>query len=173
MAGVMKLAGKIPPDALEKMPAGIRGNLTLLGAGELITAIFLIVPLTSSLGVLLMSGFWGGVISFHMAHGESSALRRDVAAHLGRGLPPRPGRVLQLHEVPSEGTRDRGDRGLRSGHRRACFRATRDRPVRVAGCAPAGGVAYAKASFHFRKGFSKQTQLGVRRPSTARTPRRA
>jgi hypothetical protein len=69
--GVMKLAGMIPPDATQKMPAGISSHLMLIGAGELLTGILLIVPLTSSLGVLLMSGFWGGVICIHMAQGDN------------------------------------------------------------------------------------------------------
>ena len=68
--GVMKLAGMMPPEATQKLPAGISGHLKLIGGGELITAILLIVPYTSSLGVLLASGFWGGVICFHMAQGD-------------------------------------------------------------------------------------------------------
>src|SRR5262249_47389548 len=59
-AGVMKLAGMMPPEATQKMPAGIADHLKLIGAGELATAILLIAPITSSLGVLLASGFWGG-----------------------------------------------------------------------------------------------------------------
>ena len=70
LAGVLKLAGMMPPEATQKMPAGISGHLKLIGAGELVTAILLIVPLTSSLGVLLASGFWGGVICIQMAQGE-------------------------------------------------------------------------------------------------------
>jgi hypothetical protein len=73
-AGVMKLAGMIPADALSQMPAGISDHLKLIGAGELITAILLIVPFTSSLGVLLASGFWGGVICTHMIQGTSFIL---------------------------------------------------------------------------------------------------
>ena len=68
-AGVMKLAGMVPPEAKEKMAAGIANNLMLIGAGELITGILLIVPLTSSLGLLLATGFWGGVICTQMADG--------------------------------------------------------------------------------------------------------
>ncbi len=49
----------------------LAGEVTLLGAGELITAILLIVPVTSSLGVLLMSGLWGGIIVVHMIHGQN------------------------------------------------------------------------------------------------------
>ncbi len=69
-AGVMKLAGMMPPEATQKMPTGIADHLKLIGAGELVTAILLIVPITSSLGVLLASGFWGGVICIHMAQGD-------------------------------------------------------------------------------------------------------
>jgi hypothetical protein len=74
VAGVMKLAGMMPPEVTQKLPAGISGHLKLIGAGELATAILLIVPFTSSLGVLLASGFWGGVICAHMAQGDSFVL---------------------------------------------------------------------------------------------------
>jgi hypothetical protein len=66
----MKLAGKMPPEVTQKMPPGISGHLTLIGGGELASAILLIVPITSSLGVLLTTGFWGGVICTHMAQGD-------------------------------------------------------------------------------------------------------
>lgn len=74
MAGSMKLAGMMPPEATQKMPAGIAGHLKLIGGGELATAVLLIVSLTSSLGVLLASGFWGGVICTHMAQGDNFLL---------------------------------------------------------------------------------------------------
>ena len=73
-AGVTKLSGMIPADATQKLQPGIAEHLKLIGAGELIAAILLIVPVTSSLGVLLMSGFWGGVICLHMAQGEDFIL---------------------------------------------------------------------------------------------------
>jgi uncharacterized membrane protein YphA (DoxX/SURF4 family) len=64
-AGSMKLLGKFPPEEVEKLgPIGER--LWLIGAGEVMTAILLVFPRTSSLGVLVASGFWGGTICFHM-----------------------------------------------------------------------------------------------------------
>jgi hypothetical protein len=42
----------------------------LIGSGALLTALLLLIPRTSSLGVLLTSSFWGGAICIHMAHGE-------------------------------------------------------------------------------------------------------
>src|SRR5262249_10391546 len=49
---------------------GLGDQVYLIGAGELITAVLLLVPRTMSLGVLLASAFWGGAICFHMSHGE-------------------------------------------------------------------------------------------------------
>lgn len=71
-AGSMKVLNMIPPEAVAEMKnSGIGDKLLLLGWGELITAVLLLVPITSSLGVLLTSGFWGGVICFHMVKGDS------------------------------------------------------------------------------------------------------
>src|SRR5437879_6483490 len=67
-AGSLKVLGFFPPEALAKF--GLGEVILLIGAGELITAILLLVPRTSSLGVLLASSFWGGAICIHMAHAE-------------------------------------------------------------------------------------------------------
>jgi hypothetical protein len=58
LAGSMKVLGLFPPEALAK--SGLGGQILLIGARELITAVLLLVPRTSSLGVLLASSFWGG-----------------------------------------------------------------------------------------------------------------
>jgi hypothetical protein len=68
-AGAAKLLGWFPPEALGKL--GLGGQLHLIGAGELVTGVLLLVPRTSSLGSLLTSAFWGGAICIHMGHGES------------------------------------------------------------------------------------------------------
>jgi DoxX-like protein len=66
-AGVGKLmGGKEMVEALDKI--GMGDKLFLIGAGELITGLLLIVPWTSKLGTLATSGFWGGVICIQMAH---------------------------------------------------------------------------------------------------------
>ena len=44
--------------------------IQVIGAGELVSAILLLVPRTASLGVQLTSGFWGGAICLHMSKGE-------------------------------------------------------------------------------------------------------
>jgi hypothetical protein len=49
---------------------GLKDQVRLIGIGELVTAILLIVPWTASLGVLLASAFWGGTICLHMSKGE-------------------------------------------------------------------------------------------------------
>ena len=47
----------------------------MIGTGELATAVLLVVPRTSSLGVLLASSFWGGAICLHMSKGELFVLQ--------------------------------------------------------------------------------------------------
>jgi hypothetical protein len=75
-AGIFKLAGTLSPeivDALKKQ--GIYDNLALIGVGEIVTGVLLIIPHTSSLGVLLTSSFWGGAICLHLTQGEPIILQ--------------------------------------------------------------------------------------------------
>jgi len=67
--GLQKLLGSAPPGALVRF--GLGEQARLIGAGALITALLLLLPRTSSFGILLTSSFWGGAICIHMAHGES------------------------------------------------------------------------------------------------------
>jgi hypothetical protein len=70
-AGSGKAFGFAPPEVVEKMQTfGLGDKLQLIGFGELISAVLLLIPRTSPLGTLLVSGFWGGVICIHMAHHE-------------------------------------------------------------------------------------------------------
>ncbi|MDX2036650.1 MAG: DoxX family protein [Isosphaeraceae bacterium] len=67
-AGSGKALGFAPAEIVEKLREfGLGERVALIGWGELITAILLLVPWTSSLGTLATSGFWGGVIAIHMA----------------------------------------------------------------------------------------------------------
>ena len=70
-AGSVKVLG-LMREALEKQ--GLAELALLIGTGELLTAILLLVPRTSSLGVLLTSSFWGGVICFHLTRAEPYVL---------------------------------------------------------------------------------------------------
>lgn len=69
MAGFFKVAA--PPEEIIKnlAPLHLDDKVALIGAGELITGLLLIIPRTMSLGTLLASGFWGGVILVHMTEG--------------------------------------------------------------------------------------------------------
>jgi hypothetical protein len=69
LAGSAKVLGLFPPEEVAKL--GLSVPISVIGAGELATAILLLVPRTSSLGILLASSFWGGAICMHMAHGEA------------------------------------------------------------------------------------------------------
>jgi hypothetical protein len=68
-SGSSKILGFVPADAMEKY--GLTEQIRLIGTGEVLSALLLLVPRTSSLGVLLVSSFWGGTICLHMSHGES------------------------------------------------------------------------------------------------------
>jgi hypothetical protein len=73
LAGSAKIFGLFPPDQVAKM--GLSLPIQVIGIGELISAILLLVPRTASLGVLLTSGFWGGAICLHMSKGEPFVLQ--------------------------------------------------------------------------------------------------
>jgi len=65
LAGSAKILGFFPPEKL-----GLSLPVQVIGVGELACAILLLIPRTSSLGLLLTSGFWGGAICLHMSKGE-------------------------------------------------------------------------------------------------------
>jgi hypothetical protein len=50
---------------------GLGDQRILIGVGELTSALLFLIPLTHSLGVLLLSAYMGGAIVTHMQHGES------------------------------------------------------------------------------------------------------
>jgi hypothetical protein len=68
-AGAAKLLGWFPPEALAQL--GLAGHIRLIGAGEIVTGVFLLLARTAAPGILLASAFWGGAICIHMGHGES------------------------------------------------------------------------------------------------------
>jgi hypothetical protein len=73
LAGSFKILGLIPPEAREQL-GPLAEQITLIGIGEVVTAILLLIPRTLSLGILLASSFWGGAICLHMSKGESYAV---------------------------------------------------------------------------------------------------
>jgi MFS family permease len=73
LAGSAKVLGFFPPEEVAKL--GLSLPIQVIGAGELASAILLLIPHTSSLGLLLTSGFWGGAICLHMSKGEPFVLQ--------------------------------------------------------------------------------------------------
>src|SRR6266436_4188004 len=73
LAGSAKVLGLFPPEEVAKL--GLSVPIQVIGAGELVSAILLLIPRTSSLGLLLTSGFWGGAICLHMSKGEPFVLQ--------------------------------------------------------------------------------------------------
>jgi hypothetical protein len=73
LAGSAKVLGLFPPEEVAKLGLGL--PIQVIGVGELASAILLLVPRTSSLGLLLTSAFWGGAICLHMSKGEPFVLQ--------------------------------------------------------------------------------------------------
>ena len=73
LAGSAKVFGLFPPDQVARM--GLSLPIGVIGAGELASAVLLLIPRTSSLGLLLSSAFWGGAICLHMSRGEPFVLQ--------------------------------------------------------------------------------------------------
>ena len=73
LAGSAKVFGLFPPDQVAKK--GLSLPIVVIGAGELASAVLLLIPRTSSLGLLLSSAFWGGAICLHMSKGEPFVLQ--------------------------------------------------------------------------------------------------
>ncbi len=68
MAGSGKLFGFTPEMVVEQMESfGLGDDLFLVGLAEVASAILLLIPRTSSFGILMTSSFWGGAIVAHLA----------------------------------------------------------------------------------------------------------
>src|SRR3984957_8915879 len=63
-----KVFGLFPPEEVAKL--GLSLPIQVIGVGELASAILLLIPRTSSLGLLLTSGFWGRAICLHISKAE-------------------------------------------------------------------------------------------------------
>src|SRR5436309_12273494 len=68
LAGSAKVLGFFPPEEVAKL--GLSLPIQVIGVGELASAILLLIPRSSSLGLLLTSGFWGGAVCLHMSKAE-------------------------------------------------------------------------------------------------------
>src|SRR5713226_4353712 len=68
LAGSAKVFGLFPPEEVAKL--GLSLPIQVIGAGELASAILMLIPRTSSLGLLLTSAFWGGAVCLHMSKAE-------------------------------------------------------------------------------------------------------
>jgi hypothetical protein len=72
LAGSAKVFGFFPSEEVAKL--GLSLPIQVIGAGELASAVLLLVPRTASLGLLLTSGFWGGAICLHVSKAEPFVL---------------------------------------------------------------------------------------------------
>ncbi len=74
-SGTGKLFGFAPDYVVEGLQeSGLSEETLLIGAAETISAILLLIPRTSSAGILLVSSFWGGAIVSHMTKNDGYVL---------------------------------------------------------------------------------------------------
>jgi len=67
-AGGFKILSTPTPEVIEEFKKiNLVDEIKLIGVGELVAGLLLIIPVTMSLGTLVTSGFWGGVICIHMS----------------------------------------------------------------------------------------------------------
>ena len=60
-----------PPEVMEPVQKwNLTDELTMIGIGELVSALLFFIPKTHSLGVLLLSAYMGGAIVTHMQNDE-------------------------------------------------------------------------------------------------------
>ena len=116
LAGIMILSasGELlgsfpPPEAVAQL--GLSGWITVIGAGELATAILLLIPRTSSLGVLLASSYWGGAICLHMSKGSPIVLQSALLLVTWVGAYLRNPRMFSSPSASARGAVERGPRG--------------------------------------------------------------
>jgi hypothetical protein len=102
--GLQKVLGLGPAEALAKY--GLGEQVSLLGAGAILTAVLLLIPRTSSLGILLTSSFWGGAICIHMAHGEPYLFQAMLLALSWAGAYLRNPATLSRFSGPPRMTRE-------------------------------------------------------------------
>ena len=101
--GSQKVLGSAPPEALVKY--GLGEQARLIGAGAILSALLLLIPRMSSLGILLASSFWGGAICIHMAHGEPYPVQAVLLVLSWAGAYLRNPATLSGFSGPSASTR--------------------------------------------------------------------
>jgi hypothetical protein len=107
LAGSAKVLGLFPTEQVEKL--GLSVPIQVIGAGELVSAILLLVPRNASLGVLLASSFWGGAICLHMSKGEPFVLQSALLLLTWTGAYLRVPGVLAIFSAPSKAVRPSAD----------------------------------------------------------------
>ena len=107
LAGSAKIFGLFPPQEVAKL--GLSLPIQAIGVGEFASAILLLIPRTSSLGLLLTSGFWGGAICLHMSKAEPFVVQSAFLLITWVGGYLRVPGTFSSFTVRSESARQRAD----------------------------------------------------------------
>ncbi len=72
LAGSGKVFGFAPEEVVKGLEeSNLSDQMMLIGIGEMVAAILLLIPRTWFIGILLTSAFWGGAIVAHMVKQDS------------------------------------------------------------------------------------------------------
>jgi len=75
MSAIYKLAsGSDSEGAKNFMKWGLENQIKVIGTFELVLVILFLIPRTFSVGVLLLTAYFGGAIATHIEHGEAKNL---------------------------------------------------------------------------------------------------
>jgi hypothetical protein len=69
LTGAIKVLSLFPAEHVEKM--GLTNHIHMIGVGEIVSGLLLIIPRTTRVGILLTSSYWGGAICLHMSQHEA------------------------------------------------------------------------------------------------------
>ncbi len=79
-SGIGKLIGDEMPATMLTHFGYSESEITLIGIGEIVSAILFLIPKTSSLGTLLLSAYFGGAIASHMSAAPDTTGNEMMAA---------------------------------------------------------------------------------------------
>ena len=98
-----------PPELIKGFQDwGLGDQRILIGVGEFVSALLFLIPLTHSLGVLLLSAYMGGAIVTHMQHGESYVAQSVILVLIWvTGFLRHPELLQSFRQIPATHSIDR------------------------------------------------------------------
>ena len=95
LAGVLKLANLGADDMIEGLAkANLIQHKTLISVTAVVCGVLLLIPQTSTFGVLMATAYWGGAIVAHLTYNDSVLMPAAFLAFTWLGCFLRRGRII-------------------------------------------------------------------------------